>query len=121
MRAPRRSRPPPAAIIAVLIIRQPDPNAAYRNWIGCLQIGWMCTQPREALAVTSCFWKGLDRSNIDTVFGTDFEERKAEMEMAADYDSLLGRDFHTCRKDIRPYLSSTWAGQLPPLRDLPCV
>lgn len=111
--------PPPAALIAVLIIRHPDPNTAYRNWIGRLQIGWMCTQSREALDVSSGFWKGLNGSNLYTVFGTDFEERKAETEMAADYERLLGRDFLASRKDIRPYLSSTWAGQLGPLREVP--
>lgn len=106
----------PAALMAVLIIAYPDPNSKVRNWIGRMQIGWMMTQPRDTLKVTSGFWKGVHAGNINTVFAPETdEERKAAVTVLADYDSIFGQDFTNCIKDIRPYLPEPWASNVGPL------
>ncbi|CAJ2503080.1 Uu.00g104740.m01.CDS01 [Anthostomella pinea] len=96
----------PAGLLAVMIIAHPDPDSKFRNWIGQLQIDWMMTQPRGRLDVRHGFWKGINDSNLYTVFLAE-EDREADITMLADYTRLF-QHFLRCRKDMRPYLPP-WA------------
>lgn len=94
------------AILAVLIIAHPDPEYKFKNWIGRLQIDWMMTQDRNTLDVKSGFWKGLNSKNLDTAFALDTAEdsRRAEGPLHADYTSIFGPKFMSCRRDIRSFV-----------------
>lgn len=97
-------------MLALLIIAHPD-DTKFKNIIVKLQIEWMLTQDREILDVREGFWKGVNASNLYKIFSRE-EEREAEVELLADYDTLF-REFMLAQKDIRPYLQEWARGAVP--------
>lgn len=99
----------PAALLAVLIIAHTDRDTVtkFRKYISGLQIDWMVLQNRQALHVRDGFWEGVDSNNLHTIFATEvIEVRRKEAGLLLDYDSIFGRNFVACRKDIRPFVHS---------------
>ncbi|KAL2282141.1 hypothetical protein FJTKL_11182 [Diaporthe vaccinii] len=98
---------PPAGMLALLAIKHPDRKDM--ALIGSLQITWMLTQPRSALAVPEGYWQGITASNTHTVFLPETAQQ-AKTAQLADYHRLLGVDFVRCRKNRRPFPG--WASAL---------
>ncbi|RYC64465.1 hypothetical protein CHU98_g1747 [Xylaria longipes] len=95
----------PAGILAVLILAYPDIKK-YQTRIEQLGIQWMI-QPRDTLLVRRGFWKHITDRDLHSIFDPE-EDRRSEVAFLADYTQLFGKNFTSCRVDMRPYLPP-WA------------
>lgn len=93
-------------MLALLIISHPDDTKFKNTIVQKLQIEWMLKDPKQ-LDVRQGFWKGVNASNLYSVF-TREEEREAEVDLLANYSRLFGGSFDRAKKDITSFLPR-WA------------
>ncbi|KAI3395453.1 hypothetical protein diail_1316 [Diaporthe ilicicola] len=95
-------------MLALLIISHSDDTKFKNNIVQKLQIEWMLhVKDPKQLDVRQGFWKGVNASNLYSLF-TREEEREAAVDLLADYSRLFGGSFERAKKDITSFLPK-WA------------